>query len=143
MDYNDVDFCVKLMERGYRVVYTLRPALSFRGQYDRTGQLAAKPPGSSKMAALGRCRSHYNVNLSRNRLTSPYAVNKAFPRMTQLAFRTTLPQGVLSACCHRLRPCPAAPLPFARLVESAILAAPSPPTPGSAATGSALSSFRQ
>ena len=71
MDYNDVDFCMKLMALGYRVVYTPYAQLyHFEGQVMiRTGQLdreAAK--FVDKWRPWVDADPHYNINLTRKRL---------------------------------------------------------------------------
>lgn len=71
MDYNDVDFCMKLIDRGYRVVYTPYSELyHFEGQVMiRSAQLSRE---AARFVAKWRpwveADPHYNVNLTRHSL---------------------------------------------------------------------------
>lgn len=70
VDYNDTDYCLSLIERGYRIVYTPYCELyHFEGQsMPRRGQATAEL-GSfrAKWAKYLDADPHYNVNLSRTR----------------------------------------------------------------------------
>ena len=70
VDYNDTDYCLSLIERGYRIVYTPYCELyHFEGQsMPRRGQATAEL-GSfrTKWAKYLDADPHYNVNLSRTR----------------------------------------------------------------------------
>ncbi len=71
MDYNDTDFCMKLIERGYRVVYTpYSELLHFEGQVMiRTEQLGREAARFvKKWQPWVEADPHYNINLSRTRL---------------------------------------------------------------------------
>jgi len=70
VDYNDTDFCLSLMERGYRIVYTPYCELyHFEGQsLSRKGQATAELARfRAKWAKYLEADPHYNVNLSRTR----------------------------------------------------------------------------
>ena len=70
VDYNDTDFCLSLMERGYRIVYTPYCELyHFEGQsLSRKGQATAELARfRTKWAKYLAADPHYNINLSRTR----------------------------------------------------------------------------
>ncbi len=71
VDYNDTDYCLKLMDAGYRVVYTPYCELfHFEGRsLKRTSQDAEELARfRAKWAKYVEADPHYNVNLSRHRL---------------------------------------------------------------------------
>jgi GT2 family glycosyltransferase/glycosyltransferase involved in cell wall biosynthesis len=71
VDYNDIDFCLSLMDAGYRVVYTPYSELyHFEAQsLRRMGQNAEEVARFwKKWAKYLAADPHYNVNLSRKRL---------------------------------------------------------------------------
>jgi GT2 family glycosyltransferase/glycosyltransferase involved in cell wall biosynthesis len=69
IDYNDVDFCLKAIERGYRVVYTPHAELlHFEGaSIPRTTQNPREVAlFRERWAAYVHCDPHYNPNLMRH-----------------------------------------------------------------------------